>query len=64
MRMIAVLVRFGGVGILEPSTTTAAYEYDTKIILKKYHFNKERTLENYDEDVVKQVINESKQEQK
>ena len=64
-RMLAMPVRFGGIGIMNP-TTTALYEYETSIKitenLKEMIFNQERTLENYDEDEVKMIINQTKQE--
>ena len=63
-RIMALPVRLGGIGILNP-VETADIEYQTSIEitadLKNIIYNQEETLENYDEDRVKISINKTKQ---
>jgi hypothetical protein len=64
-KVFALPVRFGGMGILNP-TETADIEYDTSLKittnLRQLIYNQEKTLDNYDEEQVKLMINKSKQE--
>ena len=64
-RILALPVRFGGIGLLNP-IETADLEYQTSIkitaILKGMIYNQETTLENLDEDQVKRTINKTKQD--
>ena len=63
-RILALPVRFGGLGILNP-VDTADIEFETSIkitaILKQMIYNQETTLENLDEERVKRIINKTKQ---
>ena len=63
-RLLALPVRFGGIGIQNP-VDTADNEYKTSVKitepLKRLIFNQESTLENLDEDQVKKIISQSKQ---
>ena len=64
-RILALPVRFGGIGILNP-VETADVEYDTSVKitanLKNIIYNQEETLANYHEDRVKITINKTKQD--
>ena len=64
-RILALPVRFGGLGILNP-VDTADIEFETSIkitaILKQMIYNQETTLENLDEERVKRIINKTKQD--
>ena len=64
-RILALPVRFGGIGILNP-VDTADIEYETSIkitaVLKQIICNQETTLENLDEEQVKRIINKTKQD--
>ena len=64
-RIIALPVRFGGIGILNPvETSDIEYETSVKITsnLKNMIVNQEKDLENYDENRVNNIINKSKQD--
>ena len=64
-RMLALPVRFGGLGILNPvSTAQVEYEISVKITadLKNIIYKQERTLQNYNEDTIKNTIKETKQD--
>ena len=62
-RILALPVRFGGIGVLNP-VETSNIEYDTSVKitsdLKKIIYNQEKTLENLDENRVNNIINKSK----
>ena len=64
-RILALPVRFGGIGVLNP-VETSNIEYDTSVKitsdLKKIIYNQEKTLENLDENRVNNIINKSKQD--
>ena len=64
-RILALPVRFGGIGILNP-VESAQIEYETSVKitanLKNIIFNQEKTLDNYNEEDVKKLINETKKD--
>ena len=64
-RILALPVRFGGLGVLNP-VITSNYEFDTSIKitsnLKNLIYNQENTLANLDEDRVRATINKTKQD--
>ena len=64
-KMLALPVRFGGIGIQNP-VNTADNEYETSVkitaALKRLIYNQETTLENLDQDLVKETIALTKQE--
>ena len=64
-RIFALPVRFGGLGILNP-VMTADIEFANSIAitenLKNLIYNQERTLQNLDEEKVKECISKTKQE--
>ena len=64
-RILALPVRFGGVGIMNP-VQTADHEYNTSVEvtadLKTMIFNQETSLENYNEERVKEAIDKAKQD--
>ena len=64
-RMLALPVKYGGIGIQNPvETADIEYEASVKITtnLKSIIFNQERNLENLDENMVKNIINQVKQD--
>ena len=64
-RILAMPIRFGGLGILNP-TQTSEVEFETSLKitanLKELIVNQETTLDNYNEEQVKNVINKCKQD--
>ena len=64
-KILALPVRFGGLGILNPAET-AEFEFQTSLKvtsnLKEVICNQEPTLSNYNEEQVKNVINQCKQD--
>ena len=64
-KILALPVRFGGIGILNP-VETADREYATSVEvtsnLKSIIFNQEETLANLDEERTKSIINQAKQD--
>ena len=64
-RIMALPVRFGGIGVLNP-VETAEYEYSTSVriteSLKRIIVNQETNFENFDQDRVKEIISLTKQE--
>ena len=64
-RMLALPVRFGGIGILNP-TETADMEFDISVKitseLKEIIYNQETNLDNLNDERVMAVINQTKQE--
>ena len=63
-RMLALPVRLGGIGIMNP-VTTAQFEYDTSLEitanLTNIIYHQELTLENYSEERVRDASNKAKQ---
>ena len=63
--MLALPVRFGGIGIQNP-VDTADIEYNTSVriteALKRLIYNQETTLENLNQDHVKETISQTKKE--
>ena len=63
--IMALPVRFGGIGILNP-TKTADVEFQTSLKittnLRQLIYHQERNLDNYDEEEVKSTINKAKQD--
>ena len=64
-RILALPVRFGGIGVLNP-VETADREYETSVNvtsnLKSIIYNQEDTLANLDEERTKSLINQAKQD--
>ena len=64
-RILALPVRFGGIGVLNP-VKTADVEYDISVRitsnLKTIIFNQERDLENLNEERIQETISQTKQE--
>ena len=64
-RMLALPVRFGGIGVLNP-VNTADVEYDISVKitsqLKEIICNQESNLDNLNEERLKETINQAKQE--
>ena len=64
-KMLALPVRFGGIGIQNP-VDTADIEYNTSVriteALKRLIYNQETTLENLNQDHVKETISQTKKE--
>ena len=64
-RLLALPVRFGGIGVLNPvKTSDIEYETSVKVTanLKTLIFNQERNLDNLDESRVKELVNKCKQD--
>ena len=64
-RILALPVRFGGLGILNPvKTADVEYEASMKITasLKQLIYYQQQSLEHYNEDQVKELINKNKQD--
>ena len=64
-RFLALPVRFGGIGILNPvETSDTEYQNSVKVTanLKQLILNQETNLDNLDENRVKQLINKCKQD--